>query len=996
MPPVPLAERVVEVIADRGEGQTPRYRCGSGCLVAGRTVLTAAHVVAGAVSVIVRDPDKVAYQAAADPVFTGDADGPGPDLALVEITGGWEDVPPMSLAAVDRNSPAGDPVERCHAVGYPKFMERVRADGSRFRETADALGHVPVLSGLAGGLLSVQVSSAPEPLPPARVALGDSPWSGMSGGPVVAGGYLLGVVTEHAPRAGSSAITATALTALDRDPEHPGWGPGVADPGAWWARLGVPGAGTLKRLPAATGRGRPAYWATVEEIRKRTGMLTGRQDELAGVASFVAGEEGYRCLAGEAWAGKTALLAETVTALPEVDIVCYFLSRREADADSSRFLAAVVPQLASLLDEDPSAGDLYQFRALWQRAAERADTEGRPLLLVVDGLDEDLRPPGLPSVAALLPATAGGCAHVLVSTRPYPELPADIPVGHPLRQTRAVPVQPFSGAQELAVLAWQEIDDLLRRDDDGLAVEVLGLLAAAAGPLAVRDMAAMTTVAPQSAALTRRIRTLVTTSAARSLQTAGLAGRDRYQFAHESLLAYAQADDDLSAPDFRRRIHQWADDWRAAGWPTPADREEGTPRYLLDTYPATLTQEPRRLAELARDIGWVEAAIASAGVAPVLADLRRASAANPANSDVAAVVVAVTGQAYDLRPSLPVEQPGYILRQLWMQAAGLAEDDLAEDIRGRLQSRPGRRLVPVWTTRRASRALTGELGRHHGPVQAVAVLADGRVVTGGADGWVLVWDPAAPGTGPAELGRHHGPVQAMAVLADGRVVTGGADGRVLVWDPAAPGTSPAELGRYRGAVRAVAVLADGRAITGGEDGRVLVWDPASPGTGPAELGRYRGAVRAVAVLPEGRVISGGEDGRVLVWDPAAPGTGPAELGRHGSWVQAVAVLADGRVISGGADGRVLVWDPAAPGTGPAELGRHHGWVLAVAVLADGRVVTGGKDGRVLVWDPARADTQTFQLTCSVTALATARFAPARPILVIAHEGSGFSLWSFMG
>ena len=432
-----------------------------------------------------------------------------------------------------------------------------------------------MLSGLAGGLLSVQVSSAPEPLPPARVALGDSPWSGMSGGPVVAGGYLLGVVTEHAPRAGSSAITATPLTALDRDPAHPGWGPGVADPGAWWTRLGVPGAGTLKRLPAAMGRGGPAYLATVQEIRKRTGVLTGRQGELAEIASFAAGEEGYSWLVGEAWAGKTALLAETVTALPEVDIVCYFLSRREADADSSRFLAAVVPQLASLLDEDPPAGDLYQFRALWQRAAERADTDGRPLLLVVDGLDEDLRPPGLPSVAALLPATTGGRAHVLVSSRPYPELPADIPAGHPLRQARAVPVKPFSGARELAMLAWQEIDDLLLRDDDGLAVEVLGLLAAAAGPLAVWDLAAMTTVAAQSVALRRRIRTLVTISAARSLQTAGLAGRDRYQFAHESLLAYAQAHDDLGDRDFRRRIHQWADDWRAAGWPTPADPGEG-------------------------------------------------------------------------------------------------------------------------------------------------------------------------------------------------------------------------------------------------------------------------------------------------------------------------------------------------------------------------------------------------------------------------------------
>jgi hypothetical protein len=48
-------------------------------------------------------------------------------------------------------------------------------------------------------------------------------------------------------------------------------------------------------------------------------------------------------------------------------------------------------------------------------------------------------------------------------------------------------------------------------------------------------------------------------------------------------------------------------------------------------------------------------------------------------------------------------------------------------------------------------------------------------------------DLAAPGTAPAELGRHHGRVGAVAVLADGRVASSGDDGRVLVWDPAAPG-----------------------------------------------------------------------------------------------------------------------------------------------------------------------------------------------------------------
>ena len=166
MPEVPLAARVVEVLADLGEGHSPRYRSGSGCIVAGRTVLTAAHVVEGAVSVKVRPPDKVLREAALDTGFVGDGDGPGPDLALVELTGPGVDVPAMGLAAVDRDSVSGDPVERCHAVGYPVFMERQAADGGRVRETADAFGHVPVLSGLAGGLLSVQVSSAPRPLPP--------------------------------------------------------------------------------------------------------------------------------------------------------------------------------------------------------------------------------------------------------------------------------------------------------------------------------------------------------------------------------------------------------------------------------------------------------------------------------------------------------------------------------------------------------------------------------------------------------------------------------------------------------------------------------------------------------------------------------------------------------------------------------------------------------------------------------------------------------------
>ena len=137
-------------------------------------------------------------------------------------------------------------------IGYPAFMEQDTPDGP-IRETADARGGVPVLERLAGGLLSVHVTHKPRPLPPKETALGKSEWSGMSGAPVLAGGLLLGVVSEHAAREGPSTITAIPLTALEADPAHPGWGPGVTNPDAWWARLGVPGIESLRRLPPRPG-----------------------------------------------------------------------------------------------------------------------------------------------------------------------------------------------------------------------------------------------------------------------------------------------------------------------------------------------------------------------------------------------------------------------------------------------------------------------------------------------------------------------------------------------------------------------------------------------------------------------------------------------------------------------------------------------------------------------------------------------------------------------
>jgi len=297
----------------------------------------------------------------------------------------------------------------------------------------------------------------------------------------------------------------------------------------------------------------------------------------------------------------------------------------------------------------------------------------------------------------------------------------------------------------------------------------------------------------------------------------------------------------------------------------------GTPRYLLDAYPATLADDPSRLTALVSDVGWIDAAIQSTGVDRALADLRSAVAADPARPAVAAMLATVSGQARHLRAPAPVTQPGYVLRQLCLQAAEFGEDHLASALRARLRSQPDSGLIPIWTTRRTSRALLAELGRHDdGPVYAVAGLPDGRVVSGGRDGRVLVWDPARPGSDPVQLGHHDGRVSMVAVLPDGRVVSSGDDGRVLVWDPSRPGSRPVELGRHD-SVQAVAVLADGRVVSGGHDERVLIWNATTQGQ-VAQLGcSVLGLAAVQASHGEASLVVGHEGHGISLWS-ATKGT----------------------------------------------------------------------------------------------------------------------------
>lgn len=191
---------------------------------------------------------------------------------------------------------------------------------------------------------------------------------------------------------------------------------------------------------------------------------------------------------------------------------------------------------------------------------------------------------------------------------------------------------------------------------------------------------------------------------------------------------------------------------------------------------------------------------------------------------------------------------------------------------------------------------------------AFEALPDGRLVSGGLTGRLALWNTARPASRPAEVRAHEGPVTALAALPDGRrLVSGGRDGFVRVWDLGKVFAGTSEVDNR---VLSVAPLRDGRLVSGGWDGRVLIHDLRQNPDTPVPLGRLDNDVQALGVLPNGHVIAG-NDNNWAIWNPTTPGR---EVARTESAfpISELLVLRDGRILSSGRDDIVRIWEARRP------------------------------------------------------------------------------------
>ncbi|MGW2105107.1 hypothetical protein [Streptomyces sp. NPDC001948] len=351
------------------------------------------------------------------------------------------------------------------------------------------------------------------------------------------------------------------------------------------------------------------HWTWIEEIRPD--QLLDREEELRDLEEFCTAADAedrsaYAWWQAEPWAGKSALMAEFVVRRrpPNVEVASYFIVDRFGNNERDSFLEEVARQLAAVADRDalPSGVRPEDFPELCQAAAEACLRRGRRLVLLVDGLDEDrgAGPDGL-SIAALLPRKLPFGMRVVITGRPNPPVPQDVHEDHPLRNPGIV--RPLTTAPEARVIrdrAEKELQRLLK--DRPVGNRLLGLLAVARGGLTSTDLAKLVDVQPHE------IRELLRGITGRSFvaedrgyivgEQHAKAGSRAYVLGHSELLKAAL--DGLGnavAAEYEARLHSWADDYRAQGW--PAD----TPSYLLCDYTSMLRSKgnAKRLAAFILD-----------------------------------------------------------------------------------------------------------------------------------------------------------------------------------------------------------------------------------------------------------------------------------------------------------------------------------------------------------------------------------------------------------
>ena len=253
----------------------------------------------------------------------------------------------------------------------------------------------------------------------------------------------------------------------------------------------------LADRPAGASQTRAVVADHLEVVRDLApDPLEDRERELAELETFVRGSQDtwYAMEAGMI-SGKTALMSSfTLNSPSDVHIVSFFNRRMGGDGNDWRSFSFVAgAQLAEILGDEYTervsepASQNTEFRQLLRRAATacQSDKKPRPLVLVIDGVDEDSYyedpdVPGAKSILSLLPRHLPEGVKLVTASRPNPRMPEDIVCN---ASRVVVSLKPSPIAQEK--INQKDIETFFKSD---LAVDIGAFLAACGGSLTIDEL----------------------------------------------------------------------------------------------------------------------------------------------------------------------------------------------------------------------------------------------------------------------------------------------------------------------------------------------------------------------------------------------------------------------------------------------------------------------------------------------------------------------------
>ncbi|KAG5526583.1 hypothetical protein RHGRI_032755 [Rhododendron griersonianum] len=212
---------------------------------------------------------------------------------------------------------------------------------------------------------------------------------------------------------------------------------------------------------------------------------------------------------------------------------------------------------------------------------------------------------------------------------------------------------------------------------------------------------------------------------------------------------------------------------------------------------------------------------------------------------------------------------------------------------------------------------------------------EGRIVSGGMDTLVLVWD-LRTGEAVQTLKGHQSQVTGIA-LDGSDIVSASVDCTLRRWRKGQPIES---WEAHKAAIQSVIKLPSGELVTGSSDTTLKLW------RGRTCVHTFVGhtdTVRSLAVMPDLGIISASHDGSIRLW--TISGQVLMEMVGHTSIVYSVDSHVSGLIVSGSEDCFAKIWKDGVC----IQSIEHPGCIWDVKFLENGDIVTACSDGVVRIW-----------------------------------------------